>query len=63
MKLINNSKLCQKQAQSVVEYCVMFSVVAAILIVAINGPMRNSLNAAIRESIDTVNQSIRGIIE
>ena len=62
-KMTKKNMAKHNKAQSTIEYCVMFAVVVAVLIVAINGPVRVALNASVQDTIDTVNESIQGIIE
>jgi len=54
-----------KDGQSVVEYCVMFSVVVVVLIAAIlktDAPIRRGLNMTIGNAIKMVNESIQNVI-
>lgn len=48
-----------KKGQSIVEYSVLFVITVGVLIVAINGPLRNSLANVFTNLIQGIEQSVR----
>ena len=58
MKLNNNTI-----GQSVIEYALMLAVVVVVLIVAIHGPVNDSLHRLFGETINAVNENVRSASE
>lgn len=55
-------QLNKKTGQSIVEYSVLFVAIVAVMIIAINGPIRTSLQGAFQGLIDAVSDSVSGLI-
>jgi Flp pilus assembly pilin Flp len=50
-----------KKGQSILEYSVIFAIAVGILIVAINGPLRNSLTTVFTNLINDIQTSIQNL--
>ena len=55
--------LNKEDAQSIAEYSILFVAIVAVLIFAINGPVRSSLQGTFQGLIDAISTSVDGLIE
>ena len=55
--------LNKENAQSIAEYSILFVAIVAILIFAINGPIRSSLQGTFQGLIDAISTSVNGFIQ
>jgi len=55
-------KLEKDMGQSIAEYSILFVAIVAVMIFAINGPIRNSLNGTFNGTIETIRESVNGLI-
>lgn len=62
MKNINILKLNKENAQSIAEYSIMFVAIVTVMIIAINGPIRNSLQGTFDGVIDAIRDSVSALI-
>lgn len=55
-------QLNKNRGQSVVEYCVLFVAIVTVMIIAINGPIRTSLNGTFDGLITAISDSVDDLI-
>ena len=67
MKKMKNNKNIIKfrkdAGQSIAEYAIMCVVIASVMIVAINGPIRNSLQFTFDGLIEAIRDGVEGLIQ
>lgn len=59
----NISEFKKETGQSIAEYAIMFVTIVVVMIIAINGPIRDSLQLTFDGLIDTIRDSVEGLIQ
>ena len=58
----NILKINKKNGQSIAEYSMLFVTIVVVMILAINGPIRDSLKETFEGVIGSVGESVSGLI-
>jgi len=55
-------KLEKDIGQSIAEYSILIVAIVAVMVFAINGPIKNSLNRTVNGTIETIRNSVNALI-